>query len=169
MNQGKKHCIASRAVELDTARVVGVFDITTLVAYKIHVRSLLQHFLSISFVIYNVESIFLSSYVVRRNDLIIHTMLFNGFILMSALLLRQTSPWVLSWGQSPPPILRVSRLNPYRKIVEWIATLIPRCHSQYWRSAWNLLFSTMGQIDQVDRRFNLDPTTPNCIYLGTLN
>ena len=26
-----------------------------------------------------------------------------------------------------------------------------------------------GQIDQVDRRFNLDPTTPNCIYLGTLN
>ena len=35
-------------------------------------------------------------------------------------------------------------------------------------SAWNPLFSTMGQIDQVDRRFNLDPTTPNCIYLGTL-
>ena len=27
----------------------------------------------------------------------------------------------------------------------------------------------MGQIDQVDRRFNLDPTTTNCIKLGRLN
>ena len=32
-----------------------------------------------------------------------------------------------------------------------------------------LYLKLVGQIDQVDRRFNLDPTTPNCIYLGMPN
>jgi len=36
LTQEKKHCIASRAVALDIACVVGVFYITTLVAYKIN-------------------------------------------------------------------------------------------------------------------------------------
>ena len=27
----------------------------------------------------------------------------------------------------------------------------------------NPLFSTIGQIDEVDRRFYSDPTTPNCV------
>jgi len=33
---------------------------------------------------YNVESVLLSSYVVWRNDLLIHTMLLDGFILLEA-------------------------------------------------------------------------------------
>ena len=76
---------------------------------------------------------------------------------------------VLSCGQSFFPILWVIRLHWYRKFVKCIAIIIPTCRSQYRRSARNPLFSTMGQIDQVDRRFNLDPTTPNCIYSGALN
>ena len=87
----------------------------------------------------------------------------------SRLLLRQASPWVLTCGQSFFPILWVIKLHWYRKFVKCIAIIIPTCHSQDRRSAWNPLFSIMGQIDQVKRRFNLDPTTPNCIYLGTLN
>ena len=39
----------------------------------------------------------------------------------------------------------------------------------YYNPDVSFAVSAMGQIDQVDRRFNLDPTTPNCIYLGTLN
>jgi hypothetical protein len=41
-------------------------------------------FESISFVMYNVEFILLSSYVVWRNDLLIHTMLLDGFILLES-------------------------------------------------------------------------------------
>ena len=33
----------------------------------------------------------------------------------------------------------------------------------------NPVFSIRGQMDHVDRRFNLDRTTPKCIYQGTLN
>jgi len=36
------------------------------------------------FVMYNVESILLSSYVVWRNDLLIHTMMLGGFILLES-------------------------------------------------------------------------------------
>jgi len=39
---------------------------------------------SISFVMYNVESTLLSSYVVWRNDLLIHIMLLDGFILVES-------------------------------------------------------------------------------------
>ena len=86
------------------------------------------------------------------------------------IILKQTSPRVLKCVQSPPPpILWVIRVLPYRNIVDWLAIIIPTCHSQYRKSAWNPLFSTMGQIDQVDRRFNLYPTTRNCIHLVTLN
>ena len=48
------------------------------------VMSLLKHVEFISFVMYNVESILLSSYVVWRNDLLIHTMLLDGFILLES-------------------------------------------------------------------------------------
>ena len=41
-------------------------------------------FESISFVMYNVESILLSSYVVWQNDLLINTMLLDGFILLES-------------------------------------------------------------------------------------
>ena len=39
-------------------------------------------FESISFVMYHVESILLSSYVVWRNDLLIYKMMFDGFIII---------------------------------------------------------------------------------------
>ena len=48
------------------------------------VMSLLQHVEFISFVMYNVESILLSSYVVWRNDLLIKTILVDGFILLGS-------------------------------------------------------------------------------------
>ena len=48
------------------------------------VMSLLQYVKSINFDIYNVEYVLLSSYVVGRNDLLIHTMLFDGFILLES-------------------------------------------------------------------------------------
>jgi len=57
------------------------------IPYYTSVRKLCRYynmFESISFVIYNVESILLSSYVVWRNDLLIHTMLLGGFILMES-------------------------------------------------------------------------------------
>ena len=46
--------------------------------------SLLKHVEFINFVMYNVESILLSSYVVWRNDLLIHTILLDGFILLES-------------------------------------------------------------------------------------
>ena len=57
-------------------------------------------------------------------------------------------------------ILWIIRLHWYRILFECIAIIIPTCHSQYPRSAWNQLFSTMSQIDQLTRLLNLDPTTP---------
>ena len=39
---------------------------------------------SITIAMYNVESVMLSSYVVWRNDLLIHTMLIDGFILLES-------------------------------------------------------------------------------------
>jgi len=126
-------------------------------------------FESISFVMYHVESILLSSYVVWRNDLLIHTILLDGFILLESFVTPAHISISIKLRTEFFPILWVIRLHWYRKIVKCIAIIIPTCHSQYRRSAWNPLFSTKGQINQVDRRFNLDPTTPNCIYLGTLN
>jgi len=55
--------------------------------YYKNVRKLCRYynmFDSISFVMYNVESILLTSYVVWRNDLLIHTKLRNGFILLES-------------------------------------------------------------------------------------
>ena len=73
---------------------------------------------------------------------------------------RRAEFFLISW---------VIRLHWYSKFVECIAIVIKKCPSQYRRSAWNPLFSTMGPIYITYRRFNLEPTTPNSIYLGTLN
>ena len=57
------------------------------IPYYTYVRRLCRYynmFESISFVMYNVESILLSSYVVWRNDLLIHTMLLDRFILLES-------------------------------------------------------------------------------------
>jgi len=116
---------------------------------------------------YNVESILLSSYV--ENHLLIHIMLFDRFILLESFVTPAGISMGIKLRTEFFPILWVIRLHWYRKFVKCIAIIIPTCHSQYRRYAWNPLFSTMGPIDQVDRRFNLDPTTPNFIYLGTLS
>jgi len=55
------------------------------IPYYTSVRKLCRYysmFESISFVMCHVESILLSSYVVWRNDLLIHTMLLDEFILL---------------------------------------------------------------------------------------
>jgi len=64
-----------------------ILSISIKIPYYTNVRKLCRYynmFESISFVMYNVESILLSSYVVCRNDLLIHTMLLNGFILLES-------------------------------------------------------------------------------------
>lgn len=155
-----------------TLPVPDILSISIQIPYYTNVRKLCRYynmFEFISFVMYNVESILLSSYVVWRNDLLIHTMLLDGFILLESFVTPAGISMGIKLRTEFFPILWVIRLHWYRKFVKCIAIIIPTCHSQYRRSAWNPLFSTMGQIDQVDRRFNLDPTTPNCIYLGTLN
>jgi len=142
------------------------------IPYYTNVRKLCRYynmFEFISFLMYNIESILLSSYVVWRNDLLIHTMLLDGFILLETFVTPAGIAMGIKLRTEIFPILWVIRLQWYRNLFKYIAIIIPTCHSQYRRSAWNPLFSTMGQIDQMDRRFNLDPTTPNCIYLGTLN
>jgi len=58
--------------------------------YYTNVRKLCRYynmFMSISLAMYNVESILLSSYVVWRNDLLIHTRQLDGFILLEALVI----------------------------------------------------------------------------------
>ena len=51
---------------------------------ELYVANYYSMFDFISFVMYIVESILLSSYVVWRNDLLIHTMLLDGFILLES-------------------------------------------------------------------------------------
>ena len=64
-----------------------ILCISIQIPYYTNVRKLCRYynmFEFISFVVYNVESILLSSYVVWRNDLLIHTMLLDGFILLES-------------------------------------------------------------------------------------
>ena len=63
-----------------------IFSISIKIPYYTNVRKLCRYYMFefISFVLYNVESILLSSYVVWRNDLLIHTMMLDGFILLES-------------------------------------------------------------------------------------
>ena len=64
-----------------------ILSISIQIPYYTNVRKLCRYynmFESISFVMYNVEPILLSSYVVWRIDLLIHTMLLDGFILLES-------------------------------------------------------------------------------------
>jgi len=66
-----------------TLPVPDILSIFIQIPYYTNVRKLCRYykmFESISFVMYNVESILLSSYVVWRNDLLILTMLLDEFI-----------------------------------------------------------------------------------------
>ena len=51
------------------------------IPYYTNLRNVCRYYMfySINFAMYKVESIMLSSYVVRRKDLLIHTMLLDGF------------------------------------------------------------------------------------------
>ena len=148
-------CCLSICILKHTLPVPDILSICIQIPYYTNVRMLCRYYMfeSISFVMYNVERILLSSYVVWRNDLLINTMLFGGFILLESFF---TPAGISMRTEFFFPILWVIRLNWYRKIVECIAIIIPTCHSQYWSSAWKPLFSTMGQIDQVNRHFYLD-------------
>lgn len=64
-----------------------IISISIQIPYYTNVRKLCLYynmFESISFAMYNVESMLLSSYVVWRNDLLIYTMLLDGFILLES-------------------------------------------------------------------------------------
>ena len=70
-----------------TLPVPDIISISIQIPYYTNVRKLCRYynmFEFISFVMYNVKSILLSSYVVWRNDLLIHTMLLVGFILLKS-------------------------------------------------------------------------------------
>ena len=67
--------------------VPDILSISIQIPYYTNVRKLCRYynmFESISFVLYNVESIVFFSYVVWRNDLLMHTMLLDGFILLES-------------------------------------------------------------------------------------
>jgi len=68
-----------------TLPVPDILFISIQIPYYTNVRKLCRYynmFEFISLVMYNVDCILLSSYVVWRNDLLIQTMLFGGFILL---------------------------------------------------------------------------------------
>ena len=90
-------------------------------------------FYSINFVMYNVESVLLSFCVFQWNDLLIYTMLFNGFILPKAFFtlvyiymgIKLRTEFAILWE-----II----LHSYRKRVECIRTIILTCQSQSERN-----------------------------------
>ena len=71
-------------MHLKTLSVPDILSILIQIAYYTNVRKVCHYynmFNSIRFAMYNVESVLLSSHVIWRNDLLIHTMLLDGFIL----------------------------------------------------------------------------------------
>jgi len=70
-----------------TLPVSDIISMSIQIPYYTNVRKLCRYynmFESIRFIMYNVECILLSSYVVWRNDLLIQTMLLDGFILLES-------------------------------------------------------------------------------------
>ena len=70
-----------------TLPVPDILSISIQIPYYTNVRKLCRYynmFGSIRFVMYNVESRLLSSYVVWQNDLLINTMLLDGIILLES-------------------------------------------------------------------------------------
>jgi len=58
-----------------------IISISIQISYYTNVRKSCRYY---NMFMYNVESILLSSYMVCRNDLLIHTMLLDGFILLES-------------------------------------------------------------------------------------
>ena len=85
-------CCLSICILKHTLPVPDIISISIQIPYYTNVRKLCRYnnmFESISFVMYHVESILLSSYVVWRNDLLIHIMLFDRFILLESFVTPQ--------------------------------------------------------------------------------
>jgi len=85
---------------------------------------------SISFATHHVEYILLSSYVVWRNDLLNHTMLLDGFILLESFVTPAGISMASKLRKVFFPILWVIWLHWYSTIVECIAIIIPTYHSE---------------------------------------
>ena len=102
-------------------------------SYYTNVRKLCRYynmFESISFVIYNVESILLSSQVVWRKTYQFIQCCLMDLYFWSRLLLRQVSPWVLSCGQSFSHI-KSNQVTHIQENVECLAIIFPTFHSLY--------------------------------------
>ena len=87
----------------------------------------------ISFVMYNVESILLSSYVVWRNHLLIHTMLLDEFILLESFV----TPVGISMGIKLRTEFVSHIMSNWDTLIleKCLAIIITMCDSQYRRSA----------------------------------
>ena len=96
---------------IDRARQHIYFDPDALVHQCKKVMHYYHMFESISFAMYNVESILLSSYVVWRCDLLIHTMLLDGFILLESFVTPAGISMGIKLRTELFPILRVIRLH----------------------------------------------------------
>ena len=126
-------CILKHTLPMPDSRPISIQ-----IPYYTNVWKLCRYynmFNPIRFAINNVESILLSSYMVSRNDILIHTMLFGGFILLESFVVPAIISMCIKLRTKVVPILWVIRLYWYRKIVECIAIIIPTWHWQYRRSA----------------------------------
>ena len=92
-----------------TLPVPDILSISIQIPYYTIVRKLCRccnMFESITFVMYNVESILLSPNVVWRNELLIHTILLDGFILLESFVTTAgISIGIKLRTEFPPPIL----------------------------------------------------------------
>ena len=123
-----------------TLPVLDVRSISIQIPYYTNVRKLCRYynmFESISFVMYNVESVLSTFYLVVWNVVpSFHIILLMDLNSWKRLLSRQTSPWAFSYKNRFFPILWVIRLHWYGKIVDCIGNIIRTCHSQYLKSAF---------------------------------
>jgi len=130
--------------------VQDIRPISIQIPYYTNVRKLCRYYNSynfINFAKHDVESVLLYSYVVWRNDLLIHTMLFGGFILLEAFVIPADIFMSIRLWVQMFPILWVIMLHSNRKIVQCLdIIIIPICPEQYRRPAWNPLLPTIGQI-----------------------
>ena len=130
-----------------TLPVSDIGPISMEIPYYINIRELCGYYNTlyyISFVMYQVESVLLSCYIVWWNNLLIHIMLLGGFILLETFITPAIISINIKQQVEDFPILWVIRFHSCREIVESIAIIIPTCHSQFGKSAWNQLFSTIG-------------------------
>ena len=111
-----------------TLPVPDVIPISIHIPYYTNVRNWWLYynmFYCISFVMYNVESVLLSFCGVLRNYLLlIHAIMFDGFIFLGAFVTPANISWSIKLWPGIVPLLWVIRLQSYRKIIDFIAIRI---------------------------------------------